>query len=94
MSLIDLDSLPPADLIAQYILELKGSGNILPYTDYECIGAWLKELSNDSDQLLLILSEILPNYFSPEKPNNKRRNLKGVDKSVFKAIKEMKMRNS
>jgi len=93
MSIINLDGLPARELIAQYIIELKGSGHMLPYSDYEYIEIWLREVSDNSDTLLLVLSEILPDYFGEGDDKKARRSLKGVHKKVIQVSREIKQRN-
>ena len=71
MSFVDLDTLSPADLIAQYVLECRGQGLFLPYADYQVIAEWLGAVG-DADALLLILSDVLPPFFGGQKAAGKR----------------------
>jgi hypothetical protein len=87
MSFGDFDQLTPSHLIAQYVLECRGVGQALPYTDYEIIEEWLAAAAT-ADDLLLVLSDILPEFFSGEKKRSKPRSLKGARKKVLRKLKE------
>ena len=78
----------PQNLITQYVLECKGKGNFLPYVDYQLISGWLKD-AKDVDELLLVLSDVLPDYFGDD---GKNKQLSGVDKRVKAGLKERAMR--
>jgi hypothetical protein len=78
----------PEEMVTQFVLECKGKGNFLPYVDYELISSWLKSVSS-VDELLLILSDILPKYFGDE---GSKKQLSGVDKLVRASIKDRAMR--
>ena len=62
MSYIDLDQLTAEGLVAQYVLEVRASGLFLPYTDYQIVEEWLRAAPG-TDELLLVLSDVLPEYF-------------------------------
>lgn len=76
----------PAELIARFVLECKGQGQFLPYEDYSIINEWLNAAHN-VDELLLILDDVLPKFFSPDKKRIPH-SLKGAYKKVLKKIKE------
>ena len=86
MALVDLDKLSPAGLIAQYVIECRNVAPVLPYTDYEVIDEWLAAAGNP-DQLLLVLSDVLPDYFDPaQRKTAKPRSLKGARRMVLKRL--------
>lgn len=91
MSFLDFDKLAPADLIVQYVVECRGSGHFLPYIDYQVIDEWLNH-SPDTDQLLLILSETLPNYFAKQGASGRPRSLRGARNLVLSQLRERAMR--
>jgi len=82
----------PAELVARYVLECKGQGQFLPYDDYNIINDWLSAVKH-VDELLLILDEVLPMFFSPEKKRIPR-SLKGAHQKVLKKIKENALMSS
>jgi hypothetical protein len=88
MSYLDLEKLAPEDLILHYVLECRGQGLFLPYQDYQIIEEWLSALP-DTDELLLVLSEVLPEFFAGEK---KGRSLAGCRKLVLSRLKDRAMR--
>ena len=90
MSILDLDVLSPSDLVAQYVVECRGSGHFLAYLDYQVIDEWL-QATKEPDQLLLILSEILPGHFS-KAPAGKLRGLGATRKRVLRRLQEHAMR--
>jgi hypothetical protein len=59
MSIIDLNSMTPTGLVAQYVVELLGAGHCLSRDDVARVDRWLS-LSGSMDELLLVLDEILP----------------------------------
>ena len=86
MSLIDAKFLENKQLIIQYLIEQRGSGHSLPYDDYITISEWLKA-SPSSDHLLMILSDIVPNYYRKSKEKFGRpTSLNGVKKKVLKEL--------
>lgn len=91
MSFIDLDKLSPQDLILQYVLECRGSGHFLPYSDHEIIASWLKA-TTDLDELLLVLSDVLPQFFEGDGKRDKPRSLTGANKLVLRRLKDRAMR--
>lgn len=97
MSFVDLDKLSPVDLIVHYVLECRASGLFLPYQDYQIVEEWLA-ISKDADDLLLILSDVLPAYFdhdvAPDSSvkRSQARGLGGVRRLVLSRIKDRAMR--
>jgi hypothetical protein len=89
VSFTDPDSMTPAELVAQYVLGLKGSALFLPYQDYAVIDEWLTN-SRDVDELLLVLSEVLPNLF--DAGSRKKPSLVAVQGFVLKRLDALRMR--
>lgn len=88
MSIIDLDNLSPKALVAQYVIECRGQGTFLQYDDYQIIDEWVG-LAPDVDHLLLVLSDILPTYFSAKRSGaSKSRSLKAARKKVVTKLQE------
>ena len=76
--------------IVQYILELRSQGHFLPYQDYEIVSSWV-EAATDEDELLLVLSEILPEFFGKVPEGSKPKSLSSINKKVLKALKTKAM---
>jgi hypothetical protein len=91
MSFTDPSAMSPAELIAQYILSLRGEALFLPYQDYAVIDDWLTQ-SQGIDELLLVLSESLPEYFS--KATRSKPSLVGVRNLVTKRLQALRMREA
>ena len=77
-------------IITDYIIENRGQGHFLPYDDYDVIDSWLVESNHNTEQLLLILSEIIPNFFLSYSKSNKPPSLKKIEKKILKKIRESK----
>ena len=72
-------------LICQYIIETRGQGLFLSYTDYEVVDRWLSLCGGDEDILLFILSEVLPSYYRASS-NKSFRSLKALEQNISKRI--------
>lgn len=92
MSILELDNLSKEELIAQFIIESKEKGFFLLYSDYDLISVWLKEAGDDPDMVLLVLSEMLPDYIEKHKNRSGKLSLKGIHRRVLKAIVDAKKR--
>lgn len=79
------------NLIAYYVLECRNQGHFLPYEDYEVIDIWLEE-AKDPEDLLLILSDILPNHLNKKGKFSRPPGLKPIKDKVLKRLKEKKSR--
>lgn len=90
MSFIDLDNLSPQDLILQYVLECRSGGHFLPYLDYQIIEEWLLQ-SPSADDLLLVLSEVLPDFFAKSREGHQPRSLRGARRLVLSRLKDRAM---
>lgn len=94
MTLVDIESMPSAAMIMHYVIECRGKGLFLPYADHEVIQEWLT-LTADPDQLLLALSEILPNYFERDRlAGRPPGSLAGVRRKVKQRLKDHSMRSA
>ncbi|MBI2603603.1 MAG: hypothetical protein HYW48_11175 [Deltaproteobacteria bacterium] len=91
MSILELTTLSPQETILHYVMECRNDETTLPYTDLELIECWLEAIEKDGDALLLILSDILPEYFAKKK---RARSLRGLKLKVLKKIREYKNHNS
>jgi hypothetical protein len=92
VSFLDLDRLSPADLVAQYVLECRGQGLFLPYTDHAVIGEWLAA-AGDPDELLLILADVLPTFYAKAAAKGRRPgSLAGVRRLVLSRVRDRVMR--
>ena len=92
MSILELDNLSKEELIAQFIIESKEKGFFLLYSDYDLISMWLKEAGDDPDMVLLVLSEILPDYLERYNNRSGKFSLKGIHRRVIKALTDAKKR--
>jgi hypothetical protein len=90
MSFVDLENMTPQDLILHYVLECRGAGHFLPYLDYQVIEEWVRA-SADADDLLLVLSETLPDFFAKSRAGRKPRSLRGARRMVMSKLKERAM---
>lgn len=94
MTLLDLENLSSAALIMHYVVECRGKGHFLPYSDHEIIQEWLT-WTTDPDQLLIALSEVLPPYFEKDRiAGRPPRSLAGVRSKVNKRLKDQSMRSA
>lgn len=76
------------ELVVQYILEHRGSGHFLPYNDYELVRQWVAR-SNGAEELLLILSDLLPEYYEDQLQapgQSKPRSLAKLHRRVLKKL--------
>ena len=94
MTLMQLDSLSPQQLIAQYVIECRGQGLLLPYDEYELIGQWLGA-AGSVDELLLVLSDILPDHYRSDPGEHRRRprSLKGLHRRILKRLNSSRVLN-
>ena len=93
MSFLDLDSLTPEDLVVQFVLECRGSGHFLPYLDYQVIEEWIA-VATDADDLLLVLSDVLPNFYSGRDDGSKPKPLTSARRLVLSRLKDRAMRQT
>ncbi|MEY4631734.1 MAG: hypothetical protein RIQ81_1854 [Pseudomonadota bacterium] len=86
MSFMDLSAARPQEVISQYLLELKGKGTMLSYSDHEVVEAWLSA-APALDDLLVVLSEFAPAYFARD-PSP--RSLGGLKNRVLKRLAQLR----
>ena len=82
-------------LIAHYILQYHSKALFaLPYKDYAVIQQWLISSQHDTDALLSILQELLPEHYAQEcsKKNQRTPSLKPLHKKVLKKLIELQHR--
>lgn len=92
MSFLDLDKLSPEDLILHYVLEVRGRGHFLPYSDYQIIDEWLLAVK-DPDELLLVLADVLPDFFAKKaEGGGQPRSLAGARRLVLRRLQDRAMR--
>ncbi len=75
------NELPPAQLIAEFVLAHKNRGSFLSYHDYCLIQKWL-DYCPEVDFLLLLLSDKLPSLFE----RNPRSALQPIDKTIMRRL--------
>ncbi len=91
MTMIDTKSLSDQGLVAQYVIELLGQGHFLSHEDYARVDKWLR-LSSSTDDLLLLLDEILPDKIEKSRQSGKKVfSLSRVSKTVEKRLIDRKM---
>ncbi len=93
MSLVSYEDLNPEQLISQYVLECRGKGNMIALNDHYIISEWLKAAPS-SDKLLLVLADILPEYFAKRADKSQPPSLKGLQKKVLKKLKDAAMQGA
>ena len=88
MSLIDINEASEYMLVAQYVVELFGAGHFLSRDDYMRIERWLL-LSGSSDELLVVLDDILPRRVDKAREKGKKVfSLSSINKSVEKRLND------
>jgi hypothetical protein len=92
VSIVDLDRLSSADIIAQYVIHCKPAGMCLSFAEYQLIDTWLTAIDDNDELLLLILSELLPKYYEGQSPYKRQSSLQFFHKNVMKKIAEIKSR--
>jgi hypothetical protein len=90
MTILDADRLTHQDLVAQYVIECRSQGVFLPYDDHQIIEEWLAA-SPQVDDLLVVLADVLPDYFGKGR-DGPARTLGGVKKLVLRRLKDHAMR--
>lgn len=86
MSFMDLDQIRPQELVSQYLLELKGKGTMLCYSDHEIVESWIAAAPS-LDDLLVVLSDLAPSYLErvPQP-----RSLGGLKNRVLNRLAQMR----
>ncbi len=87
MSYVDLENASPEDVITHFVLQCRGAGgHFLPYSDNQIVEEWLKS-AGDADELLVVLSEALPDFFTTG-----AKSLAGVKKIVLLRLQDRRAR--
>jgi hypothetical protein len=90
MSHYDLDTLSQRELVARYVVEMRGAGHLLSYLDYEVIDRWMERSHGNGDRILLVLNEVLPDYFANMKKKQAPALLRGIEKKVNSGLTNSK----
>jgi len=77
------------EMIARFVLETRGRGNLLSRDDYFVIDEWVQK-SKDPEHLLLILSEKLNVLDQKKTASGLFRSLRTIRRSVLKKLREFK----
>lgn len=82
MSYFDIRSSTDINLVSQFLIERLSLGHFLRYADYQIIQRWLDE-SEDIEQLLLVIEEVVP-----IKEKNERFSIKSLEKQILNRLKQ------
>lgn len=85
MSYLPVDNLSNLNLITHFIIEYRGRGHFLPYDEHRFISKWL-DLAGDSDSLLLILSDIVPEFYEKHSSRSHPPSLARLDRKVTQIL--------
>jgi hypothetical protein len=85
MSFYDLNKLSERELIGQFILESRGIGAFLSYTDCQIIENWIRAAKGDTDLILFLLSKKLGK--TKEESPTTYRSLKFFEKKILLEIR-------
>ena len=86
MSIIDINSMTPCGLVAQYIVEMLGNGHFLSRDDYSRVEDWLSK-AGTTDELLGVLDDVLPKRLEKARASGKKVfSLSSVCKTVEKRL--------
>ncbi len=88
MSIIDINEVSEYMLVSQYVVELFGAGHFLSRDDYMRIERWLL-LSGSSDELLVVLEDLLPRRVEKAREKGKKLfSLSSINKAVEKRLND------
>lgn len=95
MSFLDLNEASPQDVVTQFVLQHRNSGHFLPYSDHEIVNEWLAAAA-ELDDLLVVLSDLLPVYFAPGAGATARKpkSLAGLRKMVCLRLRDRRDRSN
>lgn len=85
MSYLHVDSLSDINIITQFVVEYRGRGHFLPYDEHRFISKWLT-LAGDCDSLLLILSDIVPEFYERHSSRSHPPSLARLDRKVTQIL--------
>lgn len=78
-------------MVERFIVECRGCGLQLPYSDLTIIAQWI-DRSPNFDLLLMILSDLIPEYFERKADRRIPPSLKGLDKKVNQRLFDLTKR--
>ena len=81
LSYIPPEQLQGSALIVQYVVECRAKGHFLPYDEHRLINKWLA-VATDADILLLILSELLPDFYAKSQNRSHPPSLTRLDRKI------------
>lgn len=76
------------ELISGFVVECRGRGHFLPYSDHEIIKSWI-ETAPDTQTLLGVLDEVLPEFYSKHQDKNCPPELKGINRKIKKRLRDV-----
>lgn len=85
MSYIPPEQLQGAALIVQYVIDLRAKGHFLPYDEHRIINKWIAA-AGDADTLLLILADLLPDFYGKAQNRTHPPSLSRLDKKVTQIL--------
>jgi hypothetical protein len=85
VSYIPPEQLQGSALIVQYVIDLRAKGHFLPYDEHRIISKWLKA-ADDADTLLLILADLLPDFYAKGQNRTHPPSLSRLDKKVTQIL--------
>ena len=91
MSYIPPSQLEGAALIAQYVIDCRAKGHFLPYDEHRIINKWLAA-SDDADSLLLILSDVLPDFYAKAQHRSQPPSLGRLDSKISLILSRSRQR--
>jgi|GEM_PF-6448625 len=84
MSFYDLNKLSERELIGQFILESRGIGAFLSYTDCQIIEKWIRAANGNTDLILFLLSKKFEKI--KEETPTTYQSLKFLEKKILSEI--------
>ncbi len=92
MTVMNFEQMSDRQMVVQYILEYRQKGLFLPYSEFFLIDSWLALVPRDT--LIMVLSEVMPQYFASKADRSQPPSLKGLNRLVVKRIKSHLLRSS
>lgn len=92
MTVMNFEQMSDRQMVVQFILEYRNKGLFLPYAEYFLIDNWLALVPRDT--LIMVLSDVMPQYFEEKANRSQPPSLKGLNKLVLKRIKSHLLRSS
>jgi hypothetical protein len=91
LSYIPPENLQGSALIVQYVIDCRAKGHFLPYDEHRIISKWLIS-AQDADILLLILADLLPNFYAKGQNRTHPPSLSRLDKKITQILNTRKHR--